>query len=79
MSKTAEAVSSFLSELCTKLRPLGDADLAEMLHLKEDEVHCMLAIGDTTIFILYFQKFTNSYYKLFSGFLRIHVLIFYYL
>ena len=38
MSKTAEAVSSFLSELCSKLRPLGDADLAEMLSLKEAEV-----------------------------------------
>ncbi|CAH3175310.1 unnamed protein product [Porites lobata] len=37
MSKTAEAVSSFLSELCSKLRPLGDADLAEMLSLKEAE------------------------------------------
>ena len=39
MSKTAEAVSSFLSELCSKLRPLGDADLAEMLSLKEAEVY----------------------------------------
>ena len=38
MSKTAEAVSSFLSELCTKLRPLGHADLAEFLRLKEAEV-----------------------------------------
>lgn len=38
MAKTAEAVSSFLSELGKKLRPLGDADLAEMLHLKEAEV-----------------------------------------
>ncbi|XP_078354234.1 thimet oligopeptidase-like isoform X2 [Oculina patagonica] len=37
MSKTAEAVSSFLSELCAKLRPLGDADLTEMLRLKEAE------------------------------------------
>ncbi|CAH3015421.1 unnamed protein product [Porites evermanni] len=37
MSKTAEAVSSFLSELCSKLRPLGDADLLEMLSLKEAE------------------------------------------
>ncbi|KAJ7372971.1 Thimet oligopeptidase [Desmophyllum pertusum] len=37
MSKTAEAVSSFLSELSNKLRPLGDADLAEMLSLKEAE------------------------------------------
>ncbi|CAH3129560.1 unnamed protein product [Pocillopora meandrina] len=37
MAKTAEAVSSFLSELGKKLRPLGDADLAEMLHLKEAE------------------------------------------
>lgn len=39
MSKTAEAVSSFLSELCEKLRPLGEADLKVMLKLKEDEVH----------------------------------------
>lgn len=37
MAKTAEAVSSFLSELGKKLRPLGDADLAEMLHMKEAE------------------------------------------
>ena len=38
MSKTAEAVSSFLSELCEKLRPLGEADLEVMLQLKEEEV-----------------------------------------
>ncbi|KAK2569551.1 Thimet oligopeptidase [Acropora cervicornis] len=37
MSKTAEAVSSFLSELCEKLRPLGEADLKVMLKLKENE------------------------------------------
>lgn len=37
MSKTAEAVSSFLSELCEKLRPLGEADLEVMLQLKEEE------------------------------------------
>ena len=38
MSKIAEAVSSFLAELCAKLRPLGEADVAEMLRLKEAEV-----------------------------------------
>jgi len=42
MSKTAEAVSSFLSELCSKLRLLGDADLAEMLSLKEAEVYMFM-------------------------------------
>ena len=44
MSKTAGAVSSFLSELCSKLRLLGDADLAEMLSLKEAEVYMHMLI-----------------------------------
>ena len=45
MSKTGDAVSSFLSELCNKLRPLGDADLAEMLSLKEAEVYILFSIS----------------------------------
>ena len=51
MSKTAEAVSSFLSELCSKLRPLGDADLAEMLSLKEAEVymHMLTQLNDSLL------------------------------
>lgn len=46
MSKTAEAVSSFLTELCTKLRPLGEADIAEMLCLKEAEVTYIYLIDE---------------------------------
>ena len=44
MAKTAEAVSSFLSELIGKLRPLAEAELAVMLKMKEDEVCSVLPV-----------------------------------
>ena len=39
MSKTAEAVSTFLAELAKKLETLGNSDLAVMLAMKEEEVY----------------------------------------
>ena len=56
MSKTAEAVSSFLTELCNKLRPLGEADIVEMLCLKEaevDEIYSGIIVHVLYIILLY--------------------------
>ena len=38
MAKTGEAVATFLADLASKMAPLGEAEIKEMLELKEQEV-----------------------------------------
>ena len=57
MSKTAEKINKFLSDLTVKMEPLGANDIKLMLQLKKEQVQCncqlMHSIYSITAYLAY--------------------------